>query len=300
MTSPRPAIHAAGDCPRILVVDGSRVVRMMIGKVLDRDVPDARVVACGSGAEALQALEAGPVDLVITALRLPDMDGQALAARVRGLPGQPFMPIIAVSGDVQERLLERSLGDDITDYFDKALGYEALAAFIRGHVGAPDPSGGHVLYIEDSRVVAMATRRMLERHGLQVKHVTSVEDALALLETDRARTGQPGCDLVLTDVYLKGGLTGHDLLRQARNDLGWGRDRLPILVMTGDENPANQSALLRAGANDLVEKPIEERLLVTKVLFQLRVGRMLRERAGVAPAPAAPAAPATADAALAA
>lgn len=300
MTSPRPAIHAAGDCPRILVVDGSRVVRMMIGKVLDRDVPDARVVACGSGDEALQALEAAPVDLVITALRLPDMDGQALAARVRGLPGQPFMPIIAVSGDVQERLLERSLGDDITDYFDKALGYEALAAFIRGHVGAPDPSGGHVLYIEDSRVVAMATRRMLERHGLQVQHVTSVEDALALLETDGARTGQPGCDLVLTDVYLKGGLTGHDLLRQARNDLGWGRDRLPILVMTGDENPANQSALLRAGANDLVEKPIEERLLVTKVLFQLRVGRMLRERAGVAQAPVAPAAPATADAALAA
>jgi len=27
-----------------------------------------------------------------------------------------------------------------------------------------------------------------------------------------------------------------------------------------------------------VQKPIEERLLVTKLLFQLRVGRMLRER----------------------
>ena len=56
------------------------------------------------------------------------------------------------------------------------------------------------------------------------------------------------------------------------------RNQLPILVMTGDDNPANQSALLRAGANDLVQKPIEERLLVTKLVFQLRVGRMMREK----------------------
>ena len=48
--------------------------------------------------------------------------------------------------------------------------------------------------------------------------------------------------------------------------------------MTGDGNPLNQSSLLQAGANDLVQKPIEERLLVTKLLFQLRVGRMMRQK----------------------
>jgi DNA-binding response OmpR family regulator len=51
-----------------------------------------------------------------------------------------------------------------------------------------------------------------------------------------------------------------------------------VLVMTGDDNPSNQAALLRAGANDLVHKPIEERLLITKLQFQLRVSRNLRER----------------------
>jgi DNA-binding response OmpR family regulator len=53
-----------------------------------------------------------------------------------------------------------------------------------------------------------------------------------------------------------------------------------VLVMTGDENPVNQAALIKAGANDLVEKPVEEKLLVTKLLFQLRVARHLREAAG--------------------
>ena len=52
------------------------------------------------------------------------------------------------------------------------------------------------------------------------------------------------------------------------------RALLPVLVMTGDANPENQSALLRAGANDLVLKPIEERLLVTKTLFQLRLSKL--------------------------
>jgi DNA-binding response OmpR family regulator len=38
----------------------------------------------------------------------------------------------------------------------------------------------------------------------------------------------------------------------------------------------NQAALLKAGANDLVEKPVEERLLMTKLLFQLRVSQRQR------------------------
>jgi CheY-like chemotaxis protein len=47
--------------------------------------------------------------------------------------------------------------------------------------------------------------------------------------------------------------------------------------MTADDNPANQAGLLRAGANDLVSKPVEERLLITKLLFQLRVGKNFRK-----------------------
>jgi CheY-like chemotaxis protein len=80
-------------------------------------------------------------------------------------------------------------------------------------------------------------------------------------------------------VSLKGELTGGDLVECIRNEFGYGKGLLPTLIMTGDENPANQAALLRAGANDLVEKPVEEKLLITKLLFQLRVALHLRERA---------------------
>ena len=57
---------------------------------------------------------------------------------------------------------------------------------------------------------------------------------------------------------------------------------MPVLVMTAEDNPRNQAALLRVGANDLVHKPVEERLLITKLLFQLRVAQARQRRLGAA------------------
>ena len=267
--------------PRVLVVDGSKVVRRLIERVLKAEMPEVEVIGCDTGAEAERALQEGVVDFVTIALRLPDMDGLQLARYIREYVPQTYVPVVVVSGDVDERLRNRSLGDDVTDYFDKSLGFGALAAFIGGYIRPVESAEGTVLYVEDSRVVALATRRMLEKFGLTVIHVTSVEDAVAKIDQAR-EAGEHGPDVVLTDVTLKGELTGGDLLHHVRDTCGYGKGRLPVLVMTGDDNPEKQAALIRAGANDLVEKPVEERLLVTKLLFQLRVARHLRERAVVA------------------
>ncbi len=267
--------HVVSDAPRVMVVDGSRLVRKLIADVLERELGNASVVSCASIAEARQALADGAVDLVTTSLALPDGDGIELARAVREAAGQAYVPVIVVSGDAQSHLEERRFTEDVTDYFDKALGHAALATFIRGYVQPEPIPGARVLYVEDSRVVALATKRMLERQQLEVLHFVGVEEALEHLEQRRAAgDGDLGADLLLTDVYLKGELDGHDLLERVRNGFGYGKRRLPVLVMTGDANPENQAVLLRAGANDLVLKPIEERLLVTKVLFQLRLSRL--------------------------
>jgi CheY-like chemotaxis protein len=252
-------------------------VRRLIEQLLKADLAGVTVLSCESGEEAKKQLEAGVVDLVTTALRLPDMDGLDLAKHVRDHSPQAYIPIVIVSGDVNERLINRELSEVVTDYFDKSLGFQALAAFIRGYVRPETQVKGEVLYVEDSRVVALATRRMLEKYGLTVLHVTSVEDAVAHLETGMVQ-GRVGCDVVLSDVNLKGELTGGDLLERIRNEFGYAKGQLPVLIMTGDDNPKNQAALLRAGANDLVQKPIEERLLITKLLFQMRVSQHVRGR----------------------
>ena len=267
--------HLVSDAPRVMVVDGSKLVRKLIGDTLLRELPGTEVIGCAGIAEAREILAQGAVDLVTTALVLPDGDGLALARSVREAQGQAYVPVIVVSGNAQEALESRAFTEDVTDYFDKSLGHGALAAFIRGYVQPAPIEGARVLYVEDSRVVAVATKRMLERQNMQVLHVLSVEDALEHLHRFRGRTdGDVGADLVLSDVYLKGILNGHDLLAQIRTAFGYGKRRLPMVMMTGDDNRDNQASLLRDGANDLVLKPIEERLLVTKVLFQLRLAKL--------------------------
>jgi len=268
--------HVATETPRVMVVDGSRVVRKLIDQILLRDLPGATVLTCETGSEARAALNQGVIDLVTLALRLPDMDGLELARHIREDSPQAYMPIIVVSGDVNERLVRRDISHDVTDYFDKALGPQALADFIRGYIRPTDRMNGTVLYVEDSRVVALATRKMMEKHGLKVVHVVSVEEALDKVRDGKAK-GESLFDLVLTDVYLKGGLTGKELLEHMRGELAFDKGQMPILVMTGDDNPVNQTALLRAGANDLVQKPTEERVLMTKMCFQLRVSRNLKK-----------------------
>lgn len=279
--------QARGETRRILVVDGSKLVRKLIGDVLRKQLPEAEVIACDGLAAARAALAEAPVDLVTTALVLPDGDGEAVARAVREAAGQAYVPVIVVSGEAQSRLEARSLGEEVTDYFDKALGHQALAAFVRGYVHPQPIPGARVLYVEDSRTVAAATKRILAAQGMEVIHVLSAEDALEYLHEHKPRRdratgkelgGDVGADIVLSDVYLKGELSGRELLSQVRSAFGYGKRRLPVLVMTGDDNRDNQSTLLREGANDLVLKPIEERLLVTKLLFQLRVAAMPEQR----------------------
>ncbi|MGY8562189.1 response regulator [Stenotrophomonas rhizophila] len=272
----RPQVlkHLVDDAPRVMVVDGSRLVRKLIADVLQRELPAVEVVGCASIEDARMALEAGPVNLVTTSLTLSDGDGLALARLVRETAGQAYVPVIVVSGDAQQHLEQRRFTEYVTDYFDKALGHEALATFIRGYVQPESIPGATILYVEDSRVVAEATKRMLERQSLNVLHVMTAEEAFALLTAESLGRSSHRIDLVLTDVTLKGELSGLDVVERVRVDFGYGKRRLPVLVMTGDGNPLNQSSLLQAGANDLVQKPIEERLLVTKVLFQLRLSRL--------------------------
>jgi CheY-like chemotaxis protein len=267
--------HVVSDAPRVMVVDGSKLVRKLVGDTLLKELPNAQVIGCSTIEEAKQTLEVGTVDLVTTALVLPDGDGLSLARCVREAAGQAYVPVIVISGSAQEALETRAFTEDITDYFDKSLGHDALAAFIRGYVHPAPIEGARILYVEDSRVVALATQRMLERNGLQVLHMLTAEEALEHFHMFLGRKdGDVGADLVLSDVYLKGALSGRELLNQIRGVFRYGKRRLPMVMMTGDENRTNQANLLREGANDLILKPIEERLLVTKILFQLRLSKL--------------------------
>lgn len=80
-TVPAPAAPVADDGPRktVLVVDDEPEIRDMIAEILG---PQHRVVTATSGREALARIGAGHYDVVLTDVRMPDVDGRALYEQI--------------------------------------------------------------------------------------------------------------------------------------------------------------------------------------------------------------------------
>ncbi|MEJ2508082.1 MAG: diguanylate cyclase [Gammaproteobacteria bacterium] len=256
----------------IMVVDGSSVSRAILARMLRDAIEDAVVRPCASGAEALMRLGEERYDLVTTALLLPDMDGLDLSRQVRRSERHHYTPIVVVSGDADSRLLREGFEAGVTDYFDKSLGYKAFGSFIKAFIQRNAGLVGRVLYVEDSRTDAAATNRILEKHGLQVVHTVSAELAVELLEETLADPdNEDGFDLLITDFFLKGRLTGGDLLYAIRARFHLSQQEFPVLVITGNEDPQKQLEIFHAGANDFVTKPMVEEVLMARVRSLLLV-----------------------------
>jgi len=132
---------------RILVVDGSTVSRQILSRILRDEMSDIEVDSCKSGKEAIKKMAESQFDLITTALLLPDMDGLALCRKIRNTSGHQHIPVIVVSGDADERLLQEGFKAGVTDYFDKSKGYKAFGDFIKSFVQRNSSSVGHVLFI---------------------------------------------------------------------------------------------------------------------------------------------------------
>lgn len=262
----------------VLVVDGSAVSRELLARVIGEELKGARITACGSGQEALERLAADHFDLITTALVLPDMDGLYLCHHIRSSEHHYLTPIIVTSGDADARLLREGFAAGVTDYFEKSHGYQAFAPFLRRLLKRHASLSGRVLYVEDSHTVAALTRKILARQKLHVEHVLSAEEALQVVRKEP----RGAFDLVITDLALKGELSGGDLLHVLRTQLRYSQEELPVLVLTGDEGVQTQLEVFRAGANDFVSKPLVEEVLLARVRLLLTVKRQfdtLRQQA---------------------
>ena len=250
---------------RILLVDGSSVTRALLTKTLLEELPHVEVTAVETSKEAQQKLAETHFDLLSTALVLPDMDGLALCRKLRQSNEFNYLPVIVVSGDADTRLLREGFAAGVTDYFDKSKGYKAFGSFVKSFIQRHSGMVGQVLFVEDSATAAAVTCKILEQHGLKVLHVNNAEEAMSYIAGTKDDDARIPIDLVITDFYLEGNMTGGDLLYATRVTLHISQQELPLLVLTGNDDHKTQVEVFHAGANDFVTKPIIEEILIARV-----------------------------------
>lgn len=257
---------------RVLVVDGSTVSRQILSRILRDEMSQVEVDSCKTGAETAQKIRENDYDLITTALMLPDMDGLALCRDIRNSVTHQYTPVIVVSGDADDRLLQEGFKAGVTDYFDKSNGYKAFGHFIKSFIQRNSGLVGHVLFIEDSKTAAAVVSKIMEKHGLKVTHTDSAEVAMELLEKQRtSESSNNSFDLVITDFYLKGELTGGDLLYAIRTRFHYSQQELPVLVITGNDDQQTQVEVFHAGGNDFVSKPILEEVIMARIRLLLLI-----------------------------
>lgn len=114
---------------KVLVVDDSRLARMVMANALRRLQPEWQVVEATGSDEALSAIGAASADIALIDFNMPGIDGLELVARIR--EREPAMPIAVVSANLQDEIIARAR-ELKAAFIAKPLTDEALGAFLSG------------------------------------------------------------------------------------------------------------------------------------------------------------------------
>ena len=116
----------------ILTVDDSASVRQMVKFTLS----DAgySVIEAVDGKDALAKLT-GPVNLVITDLNMPNLDGIGLIRRVRANPACKGLPIIMLTTESQQARKQEGKAAGATGWIVKPFGSQQLLAVVKRVLG---------------------------------------------------------------------------------------------------------------------------------------------------------------------
>jgi DNA-binding response OmpR family regulator len=118
----------------VLLVEDEENLASLVQAYLERE--GYSVVAVGSGAEALSALERQPVRLVVLDLSLPDMDGLEVCRQIRARSSVPVVMLTARDDEV-DRLAGLDVGAD--DYIGKPFSPKELVARMKAVLRRAEP-----------------------------------------------------------------------------------------------------------------------------------------------------------------
>lgn len=119
--------------PTILTVDDSASMRQMVAFTLKDAGYD--VVEAADGMDGLQKAKAGRINLVITDVNMPRMDGISLVKELRALPNYKFTPILLLTTESGADKKQEGKAAGATGWLVKPFNPDQLLATIKRVLG---------------------------------------------------------------------------------------------------------------------------------------------------------------------
>jgi len=118
----------------ILSVDDSPSVLQMVKLSLSGG--GYRVELANGGAEAINRVRTGGIDMVLTDLNMPGMDGITLIRALRKLPQATGLPIVFVTTESAAAMKQEAKAAGATGWITKPFRPDELLAVVRKVLGA--------------------------------------------------------------------------------------------------------------------------------------------------------------------
>ncbi len=237
----------------VLVVEDVPAVRAVTREMLKRYGYNVLEAADGPTALQLAAGYAEPIDLLLTDVVMPEMNGRDLADRIQA--ARPATKVLFMSGYTDDAVVRHGILQDGIAYLQKPFTPGSLATKVREVLGAC------VLVVDDHEDVRISIRRTLEEAGHRVLDAADGELALRLLETTPI-------DVVITDLFMPR-QDGIVLVRRIRQDF----PAVKVIAISGGGFGGKLDLLKDAvllGASSALRKPFTQDQLLGALEAALR------------------------------
>jgi CheY-like chemotaxis protein len=123
----------------ILVVDDHESMRAILG-VLLRAFGFVRIRTANDGEQALRMIADYPADIIVTDLKMPNLDGISFVRRLRALPGDEAMtPVVMVTGHATPARVVAARDAGVNEFIVKPVNGRMLADRLQRIIDEPRP-----------------------------------------------------------------------------------------------------------------------------------------------------------------
>lgn len=113
----------------VMIVDDSKLARIVAAKALTELQPDWQRVEAGSAAQALEIVAAQPVDVALIDFNMTEKDGLQLATELRA--AYPHLPMAIITANIQDEIIAGARAINAS-FVPKPVTAEGLQGFISG------------------------------------------------------------------------------------------------------------------------------------------------------------------------
>ncbi|KKL91341.1 hypothetical protein LCGC14_1895660 [marine sediment metagenome] len=212
-----------------------------------------------SGPEALEKVNKGRFDCVLTDIKMPQMNGVELYKAIKA--EQPDLPVVLMTAYSNDKLVEEGLEEGAIASLTKPLDIDLLLSFLS--ILRKERS---IVIVDDDPRFCKSLGDILRARDFKVTHVTDSKDVMETIGSD--------IQVVLLDMKMND-KNGLDILKEIRERY----PHLPVILVTGfrEEMISSIEEAMKIGAYTCLYKPlqIEELIKILREIHHQGLGSVL-------------------------